>query len=472
MRFTANDIAAITGGGLAVAPRDAFGEACGLSWDSRAIEPGWAYVGIEGERVDGNDYAAAAIEAGAFVALMSREPSKAERAAAIEAGAAIVRVENGEDAVRALASAWRSRLGAKVVGITGSVGKTTTKSLVRQVLSSRFRTHATKGNYNNLLGAPYTVLSAPEDCEMLVVEMGMDHAGEIARICEVARPDMGIVTNVGVSHLEYLGTRENIARAKAELIEALPAGGTAFLHAQGEFTEFIRSHARAQERGVNVTLFAGCANDSGVYATDVRLDGEGHPSFALHANGEKAPCSLSLRGAHNVDNACAAAAVGLACGMGLSEVCAALALAQPEAGRARLAHAACGARVFDDAYNASPDSMKASLAMLSAYRCEGRRIAVLGDMGELGNAAEQGHADVGRAVAAAGVDVLVCVGGLSRLIAQAACNAGMTETFVSCVPDADAAIETLRGIIAPDDVVLVKASHFMGLERVVEGIIG
>lgn len=472
MRFAVQDIPGITGGDLSVAPLDAYAQAIGLTWDSRTVEPGWAYVAIVGERADGNDFARCAIESGASVVLMSRAPHEDEKEAARASGAAIVTVADGEAAIMALARAWRARLSATVVGITGSVGKTTTKGLTRQVLSSKFHTCATRGNYNNQLGAPYTVLSADEDCEMLIVEMGMDHAGEIARICETALPDLGVITNVGISHLEYLGTRENIARAKAELIEALPAGGTAFLQAEGEFTDFIIDHARVKERGVKTVRFGGSAPASDVWATDVQLDDESRPSFTLHAGEASVRCAMQLRGEHVVEDACAAAAVGIACGMALDEVAAALEAAEPEAGRAQLKRASCGALVFDDAYNASPVSMKASLRTLAAFRATGKKIAVLGDMGELGSASDEGHYDTGRAAADARVDTLVCVGDSAALIAKGALEGGLPESSVLHVPDAQAAIEAVRPLLEEGDVVLVKASHYMGLDRVVEGVVG
>lgn len=472
MRFTILEMQEITGGDLAVAPLDAYAQSTGLSWDSRSIEPGWTYVAIVGERADGNDFVTAAIGAGACAAIMSRDPRDDEIRAARESGAAIIVVGKGEAAVVALSRAWRERLRAKVVGITGSVGKTTTKGLVRHVLSRRFRTHATLGNYNNQLGAPYTVLTAPEDCEALVVEMGMDHAGEIANICRTAQPHMGVITNVGVSHLEYLGTRENIAAAKAELIESLPQGGTAFLEADGEFTDFIKGHARVERRGIRTVLFGGQSSESYVFATDIEVDGESRPSFTLHSNGASAHVVLGLRGAHNVDNACAAAAVGMSFGMTLDEVAKALESAESERGRAQLLRAECGAFVFDDAYNASPASMKASIDMLSSYDTSGRRIAVLGDMGELGAASDEGHYQTGRAVADAGIDVLVCVGPQSKLMAQGAKEAGMPDASVLHAMDAQGALRVLLPLVSQGDVVLAKASHYMGLDRVVEGVLG
>lgn len=472
MRFTILEIQEILGGDLAVAPLDAYALSTGLSWDSRLIEPGWTYVSIVGERADGNDFVCAAIEAGASVAVMSRVPREAERASATAAGVALVVVEDGEAAVVELARAWRARLGAKVVGITGSVGKTTTKGLVRQVLSARFRTHATQGNYNNLLGAPYTVLTAPQDCEMLVVEMGMDHAGEIARICETARPHMGVITNVGISHLEYLGTRENIAAAKAELIEALPQGGVAFLEADGEYTAFIKCHARAEQRGISTVLFGGSPETSDVYASDVELDGQSRPRFTLNAGGASIRLTLGLCGVHNVANACAAAAVGIAFGMTIGEVAQALESATPEQGRAQLVRAACGAYVFNDAYNASPASMKASIEMLAAFKAAGRKVAVLGDMGELGTEAEQGHYQTGRVVADAGIDVLICAGPQSAHMVRGALEAGMSPSAVCHVADAQEALRKVLPMLSQGDVVLAKASHYMGLDRVVEGVLG
>ena len=473
MQLNTNQIVEITGGGLLVAPLDDKADITGLSWDSRKIEDGWAYVALPGERVDGHDFVAAAIDAGARLALVAKRPAEDVCAYAAEHGCAIVLVKDAAVAITDLARAWRSMLSCKVIGVTGSVGKTTTKSLIRSVLSSRFKTYATKGNFNNELGAPYTVLSADADCEMLVVEMGMSSLGEIAHICEFACPDMGLITNVGTSHIEYLKTRENIARAKAELIEALPDGtGRAFLPVACEFDDFICDLARTDARGIGVELY-GCGEGSAVYASDITLDEEGRPHFVMHGNGQEVPCALSLRGIHNVDNACGAAAVGLACGMDLHEIVRAIEQTQPESGRQEFKRAARGFTVIDDAYNASPDSMKASLRMLASCKADGRRIAVLGDMGELGDHCVPGHREVGEFAASIdGLDMLVCVGEFAQEIANAALEGGMPSDAVFGVSDVDGATALLDGVVAPGDVVLVKASHYMGLDRVVGGIIG
>ena len=300
----------------------------------------------------------------------------------------------------------------------------------------------------------------------------MDGRGQIARLAAVARPERAIITNVGTAHLEYLGTRENIARAKAEIAEALPDGeGVAFLAADGEFTEFIIEHARLAERGIRVVRFGGEGHASDVYATEVAFDAEGRPTFVLHAQGESCACALKLRGAHNVQNACGAAAIGLSYGMSLPDVCHALAGAQAQAGRQALLRMPGGYRLLDDAYNASPESMAASLSVLSSFSTSGSRIAVLGDMGELGSASDAGHDSVGRAVAEAKIDALICVGPKSRRIAHAARAAGMDPARIQEVDDADAAREALSRIVRADDVVLAKASHCMGLSKLAEGAV-
>ncbi|MDO4443450.1 MAG: UDP-N-acetylmuramoyl-tripeptide--D-alanyl-D-alanine ligase [Slackia sp.] len=480
MELNAKSILDITGAEPALAPRDDEHMLVGLTWDSRTAWQDCLYAALPGERVDGNDFIAAAIEGGAMLVLAGRVPDEAAFKAARERGAGIFVVDDVAAAITALAAAWRRMLQATVIGITGSVGKTTVKGLTRHILSTRFKTCATKGNFNNELGAPYTVLSADADCEMLVVEMGMDDAGQIAHICSFARPDMGLVNNIGVSHLERLGSRKNIARAKAELFEALEEGGCAFVNADDDMAAFLREQARFAERGVEESDFSATGEPAGahraVWAEGVSIDDGGHPRFVLCARGfasavERVECRLGLRGAHNVSNACGAAAIALACGMSLHDVASALATAQPEAGRQEVKRAACGAVVFDDAYNASPASMEASLAMLASYKAAGRKIAVLGDMGELGDMSVEGHRIAGRAAAQAGVGMLVCVGQAASDIAAGAVSAGLEEAKIVRVADASEAVSVLKNEIEASDVVLVKASHFMRLDRVVEGIV-
>lgn len=458
----------------------------GMTWDSRSVAPGDLYVALEGERVDGHDFVAAAVDAGAVAVLANRS---------VDAVVPVLVVDDTARAITALASYWRGCLRGTVIGLTGSSGKTTTKNLVRDVLSHEQSVIATKANQNNELGVPATLLAAELDTQAIVVEMGMRGLGQIAELAEIARPDWGLVTNVGTSHMELLGSREAIAQAKSELYDALPDGrGLAFVNADDDFADMMRDSARLEERGVGIVYYSGSGSEDAaqaatggdtsfpfVWASEVELDSFARPTFMVNAigfeqielpeaNGSQR-CTLEMRGLHNVSNACAAAAVGLACGMTLESCCSALEAAQPEPGRQRMLTSENGVTVIDDAYNANPDSMAASLATFSSINVAGKKIAVLGDMLELGECAGESHREVGAKAAASGVDVLVCVGPLSRLAADAAVEAGMDSSAIHTCSDADEALAVVGGQVAAGDAVLVKASHSIGLERVVEGLV-
>lgn len=461
----------------------------GITWDSREVQPGNLYVCFPGERVDGHDFVQQAIAAGAVAVLASRE---------VEADVPVIVVDDTVRAFSKIAAFWRSKLTGTVIGLTGSTGKTTTKNLVRDVLAAAGSVVATLANQNNELGVPRTLLNADADTNAVVVEMGMRGAGQITELCEIAKPNWGLVTNVGESHIELLGSREAIAHAKAELLAALPeSGGIAFVNAADEFAVAVCKHADLFERDVKVVFFEGgdawrnvddLAIFDGpfrhpfVWGSDVTLDAEGRPSFTMHAAQFDAiglpdadgqcSCTLELRGMHNVSNACSAAAVGLAAGLSLEQCCAALAQSQPEKGRQRMLHTESGLTVIDDAYNANPDSMAASLATFSAIDASGKRIAVLGDMLELGSFAREGHERMGRLAAKFQVDALICVGELSRAMASSAIGAGMDPAAVWTCDDAPSALEITRTLVGEGDVVLVKASHSIGLEAVVEGLAG
>ncbi len=461
----------------------------GMTWDSRAVQAGDLYVALPGERVDGHDYAEAAVAAGAAAVLASRS---------VEVSAPVIVVADTAQAVSDLAAYWRTRLKGTVVGLTGSTGKTTTKGLVRDVLLAAGTVVATKANQNNELGVPATLLSADEDTDFVVVEMGMRGLGQIEALCNITKPDWGLVTNAGESHIELLGSRENIARAKAELFAALPEGGVAFANEADDFVSNLCEFGGlfSDERKVTTVYFEGgnewahtdelgvfdkSKNNPFVYASDIVLDAEGRPSFTMHATQfgnhgrEQADgtcqCLLDLRGVHNVSNACSAAAVGLMAGLTLQQCCQALAKAQPEKGRQRILHTQANVTVVDDAYNANPDSMRASLATFAALDVPGRHVAVLGDMGELGAFAQECHNRVGVMAAKANLDYLICVGVLSEHIALAATEAGMPMAAVRHVSTVDAALAELKSLVKPGDAVLVKASHFMEFDRIVEGLV-
>ena len=491
MRIGYDEIAAWTGGRAAYAPAAGARMATGLTWDSREVAAGDLYVALPGQRVDGHDFVAAALRAGASGAVVAREPDAAMLAAARETASALVVVDDAAAAITRLAARWRLRLRGVVVGLSGSSGKTTTKNLVRDVAAAGFSVVATRANQNNELGVPRTLLAADEDTEVVVVEMGMRGAGQIASLCEVVRPDWGLLTNVGEAHVELLGSVENIARAKAELLCALPpARGVAFVNGADAWGDFQVDAAGLAARGVEVVRFCGAGEPASgdgagraVWADHVRLDAQGRPRFWLHARGfspspaprdavEVCACALSLMGLHNVSNACAAAAVGLALGLNLPAVAGALCASQPEAGRQEVLRAPGGFTVVDDAYNANPDSMRAALATFCALDVPGRRIAVLGDMGELGGRAEVAHRDVGAFAAGLPLDELVCTGELSRLIAQGARSEGMPSSRVVECADGAAALARVREEVRAGDAVLVKASHFMELDEVARGLVG
>ena len=306
------------------------------------------------------------------------------------------------------------------------------------------------------------------------------------------RPQWGLVTNVGESHIELLGSRENIARAKAELLEALPAGGMAFVNAANDMTPKLLEFADLDSRGVTCVFYDGTAQAAerratlsaadaarpAVWSEDVRLDAAGCPRFALCACGfdgmsepVRVECALELRGMHNVSNACSAAAVGFAAGMEAAQVAAALSGAKPEAGRQEVIEAPGDFTVINDAYNANPDSMRASLSTFAALDVAGARIAVLGDMGELGSFAPACHEGVGAAAASHHLDKLICIGELARHIAAGAEAAGMDAARISRADTVADVLEELDALLEPGDAVLVKASHFMGLTRIVEGLV-
>lgn len=473
MLLNIQQISQAVNGRVIMAYRGLDAVASGITWDSREVVPGNLYVALPGQKVDGHDFVASAFDAGAAAVLVSHPLTDEAIAAAQKAGGAIVFVNDTFQAVTDLAAAWRGHLQGTVIAITGSSGKTTTKNLVRDVLSARFTVTATRANQNNELGVPRTLLNADADTQAVVVEMGMRGLHQLEALCAFVKPDMALVTNVGTSHIELLGSRENIARAKSEPVAALPQGGVAFLNASDDYTDFICKEARCYERGVQVVRYCGDGDEDAtalVYATEVTMDDEGRPRFVLHTPDGTASVSLALRGQHNVHNACAAAAVAWKLGMAPADIASALGAAKAESGRQDVLHTAAGVTVIDDAYNANPDSMDASLAMFAALSVPGRRIAVLGDMGELGAYTVPGHRRVGRTAAASGLDALICVGPAARDIARAAVAAGMSASVVTEVADAEAALGCLEGKLSAGDAVLVKASHATGLETVVEGL--
>lgn len=450
----------------------------GVVIDSRATRAGAVFVAFPGERVDGNDFAAQAIDAGAAAVVMTRDPEPELVEDALEKGCAIMVCDDPTEFLLRLAQGYRARLGCTVIGVTGSIGKTTTKDVLSACLSKRFRVHATEGNYNNLIGLPLTILSAPADTQMLVLEMGMNDFGEIARLAACAQPTFGIITKVGTSHIGMLGSREGIARAKAEIVQGMPASAVNFegrhsalvLHGEDDFTPYIIEHF-ARPAGIDVVL-AGISTDDDVYATRIELDEEGLPHFDItFEDGASFRTRLSIPGAQSVPNALFAAAVAHRLGVPGFEIDEAFSELELTGRRVQVRRAACGARIIDDSYNASPESMAAALDLMAGLPCSGARIAVLGEMGELGDESPRLHGLTGAYAAAKRPDMLICVGGdQAAEMMRAARLMGMDEGDVQVVPSCEALVSRFSGLIGARDLVLVKGSRFVGLDRFVEEV--
>jgi UDP-N-acetylmuramoyl-tripeptide--D-alanyl-D-alanine ligase len=421
--------------------------------DSRTVARGDLFVALPGERADGHDFLPAAVASGAAGALVGRASDDLP----------CVVVDDVLTALGRLATAVHARLaagGLRTVGLTGSSGKTSTKDLLGQVLATAGPTVSPPGSYNNDIGLPLTVLEADESTRFLVLEMGARGPGHIARLCGVARPQVGAVLNVGSAHLGEFGSPDAVARAKGELVEALPDDGTAVLNADDPKVLAMRTRTRAR------VVTTGRSADADVRARDVSLDDSACARFMLAAGGEEHPVTLRVVGEHQVANALSAAAAALAVGLPAGQVAAALTEAGPRSRwRMEVERRPDGVVVVNDAYNANPESMRAALAALAGLPGR-RRIAVLGAMAELGPGAADEHERLGRDAAAAGTDLIVAVGPDAVGIADGAVAAGRRAGEESVhVPDRTAAHALLAGLLRPGDVVLVKASRSYGLEQ-------
>ncbi|MGX2997770.1 UDP-N-acetylmuramoyl-tripeptide--D-alanyl-D-alanine ligase [Streptomyces sp. JNUCC 64] len=427
--------------------------------DSREAVPGSLFVAFAGERVDGHDYAAQVVAAGAVAVLASRP-----------VGVPAIVVDDVQRALGALARAVVDRLGATLVALTGSAGKTSTKDLIAQVLQHHGPTVWTPGSLNNEIGLPLTALSATDDTRYLVLEMGARGIGHIRYLTELTPPRIGLVLNVGSAHIGEFGGRERIAEAKGELVESLPAadaGGIAILNADDPLVRAMADRTKAR-----VVLF-GESGEADVRAENVRLTAAGQPSFRLHTPSGCEDVTLRLYGEHHVSNALAAAAVAHELGMPVDEVARALSGAGTlSRWRMEVTERPDGVTVVNDAYNANPESMRAALRALVAMGGGsrdrgGRTWAVLGAMAELGDEALAEHDAIGRLAVRLNVSKLVAVGGREAAwLRMGAYNEGSWGEESVHVSDAQAAIDLLRGELRPGDVVLVKASRSVGLERV------
>ncbi|WP_431904795.1 UDP-N-acetylmuramoyl-tripeptide--D-alanyl-D-alanine ligase [Micromonospora carbonacea] len=443
--LTLAEVAEAVGGRLVAA--DSAARVTGpVEFDSRRAGPGALFVAFPGEKVDGHDYAAGAVAAGAVAVLGTREVP----------GVPMVLVGDALDAMGRLARAVVDRLPAlTVIGLTGSSGKTTTKDLIAQLTARLGPTVAPPGSFNNELGHPWTALQADADTRFLVLEKGARGVGHVRYLCEVVPPRISVVLNVGVAHLGEFGSVENIALAKGELVESLPADGLAVLNADDPLVDAMAARTAAR------VVRYGEAAHADVRAVDVTLDGRGRAAYTLVTPEGNAAVRLGLTGRHQVSNSLAAAAVARELGMPLGELAAALGeLGLVSTRRMDVFERPDGVTVIDDSYNANPASTAVALRALAGMRGAGRAVAVLGYMAELGEYERQGHLEVGRLAAELGVDRLLVVGEPAAPIHEGATAVEDWGGKSVLLTDQAAAVEVLRSELRAGDVVLVKGSRY------------
>ncbi len=421
--------------------------------DSRALKAANLFLALRGDKFDGHTFVAEAARRGAIGAVVE------ESLEGLPPGFAQIRVPNTLDALQQISARYRRQLPLQVVAITGSNGKTSTKDFTAAVLGENFRVTKTEGNFNNHIGLPLTMLHARSSDQIGVFEIGMNHPGEIAPLAALAAPDVAIITNIGVAHIEYMGSREAIAQEKGALAEALQPSGVVILNADDDFSKAIAARTKAD------AIFCGLEQGD-VRATDLRQDFSGM-KFRLCADDRGVDAEIPVPGVHMVRNALLAVAVGRFFGMSLEEC--AEGLRKLRLTHGRLEQKIIGSiHVLDDTYNANPDSMCAALQTLAAMPCEGRRIAVLGRMGELGAESEPGHRRVGKIAAELGIDCVIDVGAAPSFIAEEATRGGVARVLRPA--SATEAVLALREVAKPGDIVLVKGSRSAKMERIVEGM--
>ncbi|MFM7182206.1 MAG: UDP-N-acetylmuramoyl-tripeptide--D-alanyl-D-alanine ligase [Verrucomicrobiales bacterium] len=422
-----------------------------VTTDSRAVPEGSLFIALRGEKFDGHDHAAAAAASGAIAVMIE----VGRESMALPAGIAVVTVRDTLTGLQSLASGYRDKINPRVVAITGSNGKTTAKEFTRAVLLARHRTHATKGNLNNHIGLPMTMLSHDPTASHGVYELGMNHPGEIAALAAIARPDIAVVTYLGTAHIEFFGTREAIAEEKLSLFAALPGDGVAVINLESPLAEL------AIERATGRRITTGIGRGD-VRAVNPGFTSDGRACFTVLHGDELAEVELAVPGSHMIQNALLALAVGVLEGVPLAEGAAALAGCTPGGGRLNVRDWR-GVAIIDDSYNANPDSMKAALDTLKARPAEGRKFAVLGGMGELGAYAVQGHDEVGRHAASLNLEFVIVVGERARGIANSASGSKWFPDHASCA-------HWLAGELREGDVLLVKGSRGSAMELVLRDL--
>lgn len=442
--------------------------------DSRQVIPGSLFAAIPGERVDGHDFIGDAFKRGASFALTQRDTDASFRTLDLRGGLSAeskpdlnpplcLRVDNTTTALQQIARGWRRKLNLRVIGITGSVGKSTTKEVVAQVLSERYRTLRSPGNLNNEIGLPLTLIRLGSGYERAVLEMGFYVPGEIAFLCDIALPQVGVVTNIGTVHAERAGSQENIFIGKSELVQSLPPApeGTAILNFDDPWVRKMEEKTKAR------VFFYGLSSEADLWADQVEGLGLDGIRFRLHYKNETMHVRVPMIGRHSVETALRAAAVGLIEGLNWQEILNGLSQGHTQL-RLVAVRSESGALMLDDTYNASPESMLASINLLSELEGK-RRIAVLGDMLELGPYERQGHEMVGLRAAQV-ADILVTLGPRAHIYAEAARRTGMKPSRIFEFEDSAAVIDWLRKNLAGADTALLKGSHGLRMDRIIAAL--
>lgn len=455
--ITLQDLMTATGGMLIGGLRNPDTVITGAQSDNRKIAPGDVFYAFPGERVDGHRFVKAALEAGAVGAVVTKVPED------YVPGRFYLLVDDAVAAFGDLARWYRAQFHIPVIGITGSVGKTTTKDMTSAVLSQSFRTAATAGNFNNNIGLPRTVLTIEEDTGAAVIEMGMNHPGEIAYLTRIAQPTAAVITNVGEAHIGNLGSRENIFRAKSEIFEGLKDGGFAVLNGDDEYLVRLRGNPAIRERFR--LIYVGEGEECDWRAADIDDTLAEALRFTAVTPIGTFPVTVPAIGRHMIYPALTAAAVGAQLGLSIRGIQAGIAAYVPTKMRMEIRHLPSDVVIYNDTYNANPQSMKAGLLALSKAAA-GRRIAVVGDMFELGEMEEELHREVGAFAAGLGLDALIAVGAASSFLAEEAAKCGMRD--VRRCADKEAAKAEVSSLAGPDTAWLFKASRGMALEDLVQ----
>ncbi len=447
------EILEATGGTLAFG--DAELDICSISTDSRRIGKGALFIPIAGERFDGHDFITSSLEAGAAASLTQ------SRLIPTVPGKAVIRVCDTVEALGKIAKYYRKKFGIPFVGITGSVGKTSTKDMVAEVLACSFNVLKTKGNFNNEIGLPLTIFNIDRSHEAAVIEMGMSGFGEISRLTSIVRPNIAIITNIGLSHIEKLGSRQNILKAKLEILEGLDNGGIVVLNGDDKLLYGIKDLVSFK------TIFYGMEEGLDYQAFNIKTEGEKGTGFELTVNGRDYKIHVPVPGLHNVYNALAAVAAGLELGMDMDSVINGIARFTPSKMRMDIIKHK-GATIINDTYNASPQSMEAAINVLKEVAGSNRTIAVLGDMLEMGEWAFNAHVDVGIFAVSREIDYILTVGESGRNIAVGAIEAGAEKCRVHSFEKNEDAAGFLKELFKKGDVILVKGSRGMKMEEIIE----